>query len=409
MRAQNADIDHSLASLDLGAFRDYGDAAPDVWTGELSECMEQIVQRSRNKRNTAEAREEQLAIYASILRAQYAADEVQPKIDELVPALVKCFRSGVGEHEAVYAMKALAVTNVTTGEDLFHEVQQPIKTRMQDTSSELAQATAINVLGTATFFGGADLDETEDIMDFLLDIERSDGESVGSVDSGPVVTAALQEWAFLATQFPNMDGKSEDPISVFEEQLDSSILSVQMAAGEAIALLYEKSYTPRSDDEDDGEGDDSGEDDGETDPDEFETGAFQRRRWAYRYDAYGGDMRGLKSKLAELSRASGRHIAKDKRKDLHRAFTDVLHTVEHPWRGPKYSTALNADATGYMGHRLFVRSGRAVLLAINRWWMFHRYEALKRVLASGFVEHFQANKVVAQAIPAGALEAPTSF
>jgi Interferon-related developmental regulator (IFRD) len=399
----------SVASLDIGFVHTFDQAPPEVWTHELAECIEQIIERSRNKRNTAEAREEQLAIYSSILKAQYAADEVQPKLDELLPALLKCFRSGSGEREAVFALKALALTIITTGEEIFHEVQQPLKVRIQDASSDMAQATAILALGTATFLGGADVTETEDIMDYLLEIIESDGESVGAADSGPVVTAALQEWGLLATQYPSMEGRSEHPISVFEDQLDSSILSVQVAAGDNIALLYEKSYTRRDEDEEDSEEDVSADDDDDAvEEDDFEYEPFRRTQWAQRYDVYSEDEFSLKSKLAELSRATGRHLAKDKKKDLHKTFRDILHTIEHPWRGPRFSTALDKKALHFMGHRLFLMDGRNTVITIDRWWKFHRYEAMRRALGQGFVTHYRLNRAVKDVLPA-CLEAPVRF
>ena len=57
------DLTSSVASLDLNAFATYEKAAPDVWQSELRDVIEQIIERSRNKRNTAEAREEMLLKY----------------------------------------------------------------------------------------------------------------------------------------------------------------------------------------------------------------------------------------------------------------------------------------------------------------------------------------------------------
>lgn len=70
--------------------------------------MDQIIERTRNKRNTGEAREETLAVYTNILRAQYASEEVTLKLDEIVQALVKCFKSGSTEREAIFALRGTA-------------------------------------------------------------------------------------------------------------------------------------------------------------------------------------------------------------------------------------------------------------------------------------------------------------
>jgi hypothetical protein len=91
-----------------------------------------------------------------------------------------------------------------------------------------------------------------------------------------------------------------------------------------------------------------------------------------------------------------------------------LQTIEYPYRGPRYSTAVRRPQDGgrYFGHRLNVklagRGGWSDALVIDRWWKFHRYEALKRVVAGGFAEHYERNEVVRGTIPKG-LVAPTEF
>jgi hypothetical protein len=328
------------------------------------------------------------------LRAQYAADDVEAELAELVPALLKSVKAGSGEREAVFALRALAMTILTTGEELFEEVHQLLRNRIQDSSSAAAQEAAIHALGIAAYFGGAGIEGTEDTMDYFLDIIETDGEHIGAMDNGPVVAAALQEWGFLATQFKDLEGKTERPLECFENQLESSDLPVLQAAGENIALLYEQSYK-RSTEDDDKSTDNSGAED------DFEVGDFQRGHWTKSYDVYPGNEFGLKSLLADLARSSARHLGKEKRKDLHKTFSDVLHTVEHPWRGPRFSTALNEDMTAYMGHRLTVRFGRDGVMTVNRWWKLHRYEAIKRVVGPGFLTHYTLNQVVRGALPLG--------
>jgi hypothetical protein len=390
----------SVASLDLN-FLEMEKAAPEVWKHELYEVMEQVIERTRNKRNTGEAREEILAIYANVLRAQYASEEVSLKLGELIPALIKCFKSGNTEREAIFALRALAITILTTGEPLFDEVNQALRTRIEDSDSPAAQEAAIHALGAATFFGSADLDETEEVMEFFLDIIESDGEHIDAHDNGDVVAAALQEWGLLATQFQELDGKTERPLECFESQLDSAIVAVQIAAGENIAFLYEQSFSPLGEEDEEGAGGDGSDD-------EFEYGKFQRKHWVKRYGVYTGNEFALKSKLSELARSSARHVGREKRKDLHKTFSDVLHTVEHPWRGPKFSTALNEEMTSYMGHRHVVRFGKEGSVTINRWWKLHRYEAIKRIVGGGFATHYHANEVVYGSLPT-ALEAPADF
>jgi len=293
------------------------------------------------------------------------------------------------------------MTVMTTGDEIFAEVSSAVKGRIHDSSSEAIQSGAIHSLGAVAFFGGADEVEVEETMEFLLHIASSDGESVDAEDSGPVVAAALQEWGFLATLFNAMDGTSDDPMNVFEDQLDSSILSVQTAAGANAALLYEKSWEPLDDDE---EGDDIDEDD----LDQHEHGNFQRIKWAHRYEANPAGDDVLQSKLRGLATANARYMGKDSKRSMHQTFRDVLHSIQHPWRGPRYSTTIEQDSKLYLGHRLAVRHGRQLLFVINRWWKLHRWEAIKRIAGGGVINHYKLNKLVREALPQ-TLVAPERF
>lgn len=394
-------ITSSIASLDLlgGRANEFADLAPAAWEQKLNSCVGNIIERSRTTKTAGEAREELLAVYASILQAQYAADEIFSQLTDLIPAILKSCKTGA-EKEAILALQALSVTVVTTGEALFHEAEQTLKSRASDLGSELAQAAAVQTLGIVAFFGGADYSNIEDLLEYFLEIVQSDGESIGAHDSIPVVAAALQQWGLLATLIGDMEGSSEDPLEAFEDQLDSSSSKVQIAAGDNIALLFEKSYSPREDDEEP-------DVDPTEDFDQFEYGAFKRKKWIERY-SLNHNAFNLKSKLSDLSRTSAKHIAKDKRKDLHKAFSDVLHTVEHPWRGPRFSTALDEDAQYYMGHRLMIRQGKDSTATIDRWWKYHRYEVLKRVLGSGLPVHMRLNSLVRDALPS-VLETPNEL
>jgi hypothetical protein len=249
------------------------------------------------------------------------------------------------------------------------------------------------------------MQDVEDIMDFLLDIIETDGESIEASDNALVVSAALQEWGLLATMFEDLEGKTDRPLEAFENQLDSSDFAVLQAAAENIALIYEQSWTQREEDED--------ADVGDSDPHEF--GAFQRKHWKRRYRPYhnNSDEYSIKSKLSDLARSNLRHVSKDKKKTLHAVAREVLNTIEHPYWGPRFSTALDQDQIHYDGHRMVVRFGgkssAGTELVVDRWWKLMRYEAVKRVVAGGFAEHYSKNMVVRNAVPRGTLVAPADF
>lgn len=269
---------------------------------------------------------------------------------------------------------------------IYDAVVQPIKTIMLESQDQMAKVAATHALGIATFYGGASIDETQQNMDFLLEIVESDGAMVEADDNGEVVTAALEEWGFLATTLDDMEETSEEPVEAFVEQLESSDVGVQIASGENIALLFEKSYTEREDDEEPEpqNGDDEEEED--------------HSNMVKRYTVYRREDQ-LKHTLESLSKLSSRRMSKKDKKSLHSNFADILNSVEYPARGPRYSNAIDAETNKPYGSRMTVGVGGKNQMIIDTWWKLHRLKALRRVLQGGFLVHYADNEVVFDTLP----------
>ena len=360
----------------------------DTWRSLLDERIEQIIDR---KRSSVQGREESLAAYNHILTAQFAQEIIHNKLRELVPALLKSIKIDTSDKETVLALKALALTFITEpDESMYLAVYQPVKLTLADSESELSKVAAIHALGIATFYGGASLAETDDVMAQLLEIVESDGHSVGAGDSGAVATAALEEWGFLATQLDDIEHVTEPAMDAFVEQLDSTDPAVQVAAGENIALLYEKSFTPLEA----GESASSSEDEFDDEDPAGKSG----ERLVKRYDVYRREDQ-LKQTLSALANVSGRHMSKKDKKSLHTNFADILNTVEYPTRGPRYSNAVSNESGKRFGSRMTVRIHKTGEMKIDKWWKLHRLQALRRVLQGGFVVHYEKNEVVFDSLP----------
>lgn len=248
------------------------------------------------------------------------------------------------------------------------------------------KAVAIHALSAAAVFGGAGDSEIEEIMDDFLEVIESDGASIEAEDSAEVVTAACEAWGFLATTLDDLEDKTEAAMDAFVEQLDSSDATVQVAAGENIALLFEKSYTERE------SGDDPVSDE------EDDQGFAVDASFVKRYDVY-RQRNQLEHKLSTLARESSKRISKKDRKILHANFSDILNTVEHPSQGPCYSNAVNPETNLRYGSRMVVRIHKTGSMQIDKWWKLHRLQALRRVLGAGFVVHYTDNDVVFSFLP----------
>ncbi|OJD34786.1 ifrd domain protein [Diplodia corticola] len=373
-------IDDILTSEDI-------DAPPEVWKARLADRMAEIIDR---KRSSNEGRADALAAYSYLLKAHYAAEDVEPRLGELMRSIVKSVKSETSERETVMALKAIELTVITCPSDnIYDAIVGPAKTIITDSESLLSKVAAIHALGTATFYGGATLDENQEIMDFFLEIVESDGHSIDAGDEATAVVAALEEWGYLATQMDDFEDSTEPAMEAFVEQLDSADVGVQIAAGENIALLYEKSYTEVEADEELSSSDEA------DDPDATPGST----RMVKRYTVYRREDQ-LTHKLSALAtlRSDAGRVARKDRSRMRSNFSDILNSVEHPTRGPRYSTALDSDHHVY-GSRMFVKISKFGEMKIDAWWKLFRLNALRRSLQGGFATHYEKNEVVFDSLP----------
>ncbi|KAL5404567.1 hypothetical protein PMIN03_009053 [Paraphaeosphaeria minitans] len=362
------------------------DVPTDAWKAELHNRVEQIVDR---KRSSTEGRAESLNAYAHILMARFAKDDIEGRIGELLPSILRSIKSETSERETVTALRALAVTIVTLDSDeLYDSASDLLRRKVSDSESTQVKIGAIHALGTAAFFGGTSEDDLEDTMAFFLEIVESDGLSVDAHDEGSVVIAALEEWSLLVTALDDLEAATETAMEALVEQLESADAGVQGATGEAIALLYEKSYTPIEDDE---------VPESASDDEELPRGT-QGNLYVKRYTVYRRQDQLLHT-LDALANASSRRISKKDRKTLHSTFADIRNTVEKPTRGPKYSTAIDQETGFVYGGRMKVKINRNCEVRIDKWWKLQRLNALRRVLQSGFTLHYDENEAVSRCLP----------
>lgn len=359
--------------------------APEAWHQDLGDNINEIVDR---KRSSVQGREEALIRLCALLTRHFCKEEIEGRMGELVPALMKSIKSGVTERETVLALKAMTLVLITDPRDTVYDaVSGPMKQCINDGQHTSAKVAAIHSLSVVTFYGGAATEEVGNIMDFLLDIVSSDGAVIGEDDNADIVAAALEEWGFLATQLDDMEESTEVAMETFVDQLESGDVDVQVAAGENIALLFEKSYTEAESDDDEPEEDDN----------HHTANGHSGPRMIKRYTVY-RQQHQLTSSLSSLAKASSKRLSKKDRKQLHLVFSDILTTVEKPTRGPRYSTALDEDGREF-GSRMKVAVHGGGKMTIDHWWKLHRLNGLKRLLQAGFLVHYEFNEVVFDSLP----------
>jgi Interferon-related developmental regulator (IFRD) len=372
----------SINSIDeLLASDDFNEQAPDLLKQELNDRIDELTDR---KGSSSKGREECLTSYVRILHSHYIADGLYGRVPDLIGSFTRSIKAETSEKEAVLALRALALTAITISDDSLYETSEAtVKRSVTDSQSFPTKAAAIHCLGTCIAFGAVAEEEILETLAFLLEVVTSDGNLVGAADNAETVTAALRVYGFLATLVEDLENESEEAIEAFLEQLDSSDPEVQIAAGENIALLYEKSYTPQEEDEtvsdleelEEG-GDSSGDDSGDS-------------SLIKRYNAY-HNTSAVVEKVSALASLSTHKLNKRFKQQLHKSFSSILIAVENPRLGLRTNSARGMRIKIYQAGEMDVDS----------WWKLMRLNALRRILSSGFVAHyFEGNKRVLEILP----------
>lgn len=369
------------------------------WAQEIEDVITNILDR---KRSSVQGREEAYAAYCALSKFQYVHDRVFNRVNDLVGAFCKSIKLESSERESTLALRALELLAVSAYDATIFENVEPVLTRtIRDSTSEAVKSTAIHCLGTCAVFGGAGEDGMLDQMNFLLDIVASDGESVGASSVAEPVAAALAEWGHLATFVDDLAAESEEAIQIFADILNCNDSVIQIVAGEAIALLYEKSYSPYVDDGSEDSDAEEEEDEGDHGDDEDEEAllSYNGPKLVKRYDAYHNTSE-LVRELQSLATAHSKRISKRDKKSLHQSFVSIQTTVEDPRRGPMYSTAIDPETGRHYGSRFSVKVGRDGVMYVDRWWKWVRLNAMRRLFQGGFAaQYYRGNRSMLESLP----------
>ena len=371
----------------------------DSWESALQARVNNILNRGKRR---AEERPDDLRWYTGILQNHFASEEIQPQLSPIVRQLLRASTSE-DEAEATLALKALSLTILTDQtEDHFEGCAGPLKSLVQDYGEETTKAAAVRALSLVTFMSGS-ISDVISVLTFLLEIIESDGSRVLAEDSAPVVAAALHAVSLCCSKLPDLDPDadylqdidrefSQEAIEGIAEQLESSAAPVQIAAAEAIALLFEKSYRPAT------------LEDSVHLKEDVHTGELPDV--VQKYTPY-RQTNQLLDQFQDVSKGSNKSTAKGDRRALNETLRDVLQSLENPSCGPGWRAGEGWKAKGRdnrnvgqkrnLGPSIRVktdRSGGSFLVA--KWWQQIRVRELRSLLGHGFMEHFADNPAVGE-------------
>lgn len=344
-----------------------------TWQSLLQDRIAELQDR---KRSSVKGRETTISSYLNIIKHHYAGRQIGSSAAEIISSLLRSVRTGGSATEKALALQAIQATLLTSpSEALFDDLDHPLHTACEDEEDSEVKASAVQAMAVATLFAGGSETAAEQFLDFLISIIESDGEAVGAVDSGHVVTAALQAWSFVASQIDDISPQAFEAMEAFVEQLDSTDVEVQTSAGANIALIFEAAR-------------DEEEETGET--------------FNLQYDP-----KRLISRMAEASKPAAKQTSRKDRRHLRKHFASIVTSLEHG-KGPGYSTsgrpASNPHTGGSkvehdrevneFGYREKLRVGDTVVV-VDSWSLLARIETVRNVLGGGFPTHFNDNPTVA--------------
>ena len=369
-----------------------------AWQEHLASIIEQIEDRNWKSSNT-QTRQQALIAYIRVLCSHFVQDDIASRANQLVGAFVKIVKAEDDTIEVSLALKALSLTIITSPSDEVYEAAAgSVKRAIIESSDLKVKILAIQTLAILSFYGDLAEDAIGESLGFFLEIVSTDGQYIDALDEAGPVAAALEAWGFLATLVEEEEHlNAEEVLETLVEQLDSSSTSVLIAAGENVALLYEKAYKLVSED-------DIAD---ERDADILVIGDENGKAKEYYKRLYTLYPRQnvLETKLRNLQTHSSRSLSRADRKSLHTSFADILQSVQNPTLGPRFATSLDPETGVERGSRMKLKSAAksqgnsSAMATIDKWWMLHRHRALKEVLGSGFTVHYEVNTALFEALP----------
>ncbi|KAG5982773.1 hypothetical protein E4U55_001379 [Claviceps digitariae] len=358
-----------------------GAATPDEGAKEFN--TQALIDNLQDKKhNNSDVREQYLALYIRVLRTKYNA-ETHYWLDPAAAALAEMFLReadrGATARERLLSLQAYCLTIGTTEElETFESSEKALKQILVDDDDDECKVYAIYALCMTVLYAGGLEEAALEVMQYLVDIVQSDGESVDSHDNAPVVSAAIVGWSFIASHVDDFSDFADTAMDAFVDQLDSSDSEIQCNAGQAIALIFESSRNH-----------------------EQETGEPFQLPY---------DPQRLIGRINELAKLSSKSVARKQRRDVRESLISVVTSLERGV-GPYYSTARylpekdsyvppsqrTEDGQAEYGYRCRLRLGNHSS-RIDTWSLFSRVNMMKMIFRGGLQHHIFVNPVVTECL-----------
>ncbi|XP_022772916.1 interferon-related developmental regulator 1-like isoform X2 [Durio zibethinus] len=193
-------------------------------------------------------REKALTVIIEAFNGNLQHQFVEKKFATLLHQCLNSIKKG-SKKEISLASHAIGLLALTVGlgdnaREILEESITPLSQAFKSGSESSKIASLLECLAIITFVGGNDPEETEKSMQIMWQLVHPKlGSNVITVKpSAAVITAVVSAWSFLLT---TMDGRGLSPkiwqgsITYLSSLLDKDDRSVRIAAGEALAVIFE--------------------------------------------------------------------------------------------------------------------------------------------------------------------------
>ncbi|XP_024970128.1 uncharacterized protein LOC112509416 [Cynara cardunculus var. scolymus] len=193
-------------------------------------------------------REKALADIIETFNSSLPHEFVEKKFATLLHQCLNSIKRGSAK-EIALAAHAIGLLALTAGsgekaKEILEESIFPISEALKSCSEVSKMSSLLEGLAVIAFVGGNEPEESEKCMQIMWQVVHPKlGANVVATKPSPgIITAVVSAWSFLLTTVDGrtLDAKSwQESFSYFSTLLEKDDRSVRIAAGEALALVYE--------------------------------------------------------------------------------------------------------------------------------------------------------------------------
>ncbi|KAK8624267.1 hypothetical protein V6N13_065616 [Hibiscus sabdariffa] len=329
----------------------------------LDEAVDALYEKRGSTREKALA--SIIEAFNSDLQHQFVEKKFATLLHQCLSSIKKGSSKEISLASNVIGLLALTVGPGDNAREILEESITPISQASKSGSEPSKIASLLECLAVITFVGGVDPEETEKSMQIMWQsVHPKLGSNVVTVKPAAVViTAVVSAWSFLLT---TMDGWRLSPklwqesIAYLSTLLDKDDRSVRIAAGEALAVIFEMGSLEKFAAEAKGSSNGS-----------ISEGNKSKEGFSH--------IQGLRGKILNQVRdlsveAGGKGSAKKDLNNQRNLFKDVLEFLEDGYC-PETSMKIGGDS-----------------LQTSTWSQLIQLNFLRHFLGGGFTKHMQENE-----------------